>query len=109
MLRILVTTIILSFVIQVNGQQPPLRIKKKDFKKTEYGFKEAWFSVRDGNRYYAAGPGSFREAREHYLEAYKYNPVNAELNYMIGKCYLFTDNKFESIKYIKKLFSLSRM
>ncbi len=106
MLRILVTTIILSFVIQVNGQQPPLRIKKKDFKKTEYGFKEAWFSVRDGNRYYAAGPGSFREAREHYLEAYKYNPVNAELNYMIGKCYLFTDNKFESIKYIKKAFQL---
>jgi outer membrane protein OmpA-like peptidoglycan-associated protein len=106
MSRIFITTILLVFLIQLNAQQPPLRIKKKEFKKTEYGFKEAWYAVRDGNRLYNAGPGSFRDAREFYLEAYKYNPVNAELNYMIGKCYLFTDNKFESIKYIKKAYDL---
>ena len=49
---------------------------------------------------------TYREARELYLKAYEYNPDNAELNYMVGRCYLFTDNKFESIKYIKKAYDL---
>lgn len=104
MLRLTLTTLILSLFFSVNAQQAPLRIKKKDFKQAEYGFKEAWYAVRDGNRLYAAGTGSFRDAREFYMEAYNYNPTNAELNYMIGKCYLFTDNKFESIKYMKKAY-----
>jgi outer membrane protein OmpA-like peptidoglycan-associated protein len=106
MSRISLIIIILSIFVQVNAQQPPLRIKKKEFKVAEYGFKEAWYSVRDGNRLYAAGPGSYRDAREFYMEAYKYNPNNPELNYMIGKCFLFTDNKFESIKYIQKAYEL---
>lgn len=93
-------------MLPLNAQQAPLRIKKKEFKQAEYGFKEAWYAVRDGNRMYSAGPGSYRDARELYLKAYEYNPNHPELNYMIGKCYLFTDNKFESIKYIKKAFEL---
>ena len=106
MLRLFITTIILSLFIQVNAQQAPMRIKKKDFKKTEYGFKDAWYAVRDGNRLYAAGSGSYRDARELYLKAHAYNPTNPELNYMIGKCFLFTDNKFESIEYIKRAYDL---
>ncbi len=101
-----IIAIILLFSLNVFSQTPPLRIKKKEFKSAEYGFKEAWSDVRDGNRLYAAGPGSYRDAREYYLSAYEYNSENAELNYMIGKCYLFTDNKFESIKYIKKAYDL---
>ncbi len=101
-----IIAIILLFSLNVFSQTPPLKIKKKEFKSAEYGFKEAWYDVRDGNRLYAAGPGSYRDAREYYLKAYEYNPDNAELNYMIGKCFLFTDNKFESIKYIKKAFDL---
>jgi outer membrane protein OmpA-like peptidoglycan-associated protein len=84
----------------------PVKIKRKEFKKEELGFKEAWRNVRDANWLYVAGPGSYRAARDLYLAAYKYNSENPELNYMIGKCYLFTDNKFESIKYIKKAFEL---
>jgi len=47
-----------------------------------------------------------REARDWYLKAYGYNQDNAELNYMIGRCYLFSDNKYESIKYIQKAYEL---
>lgn len=105
-LHLAIIVFLAAFVLPLEAQQAPLRIKKKEFKQAEYGFKEAWYALRDGGRMYAAGPGSFRDAREFYLEAYKYNPDNPELNYMIGKCYLFTDNKFESIKYIKKAFDL---
>ncbi|QQS51659.1 MAG: OmpA family protein [Bacteroidota bacterium] len=106
MARIFLIISIISLSILSHAQQAPLRIKKSAFKVEEEGFKEAWYSFRDGNRLYAAGPGSYRDARDYYLEAWKYNPNNAELNYMIGKCYLFTDNKFESIKYIQKAFEL---
>jgi outer membrane protein OmpA-like peptidoglycan-associated protein len=84
----------------------PVKIKRKEFKKEQLGFKEAWRSLREGNWQYLSGPGSYRDARDFYIEANKYNDQNPELNYMIGKCYLFTDNKFESIKYIKKAFQL---
>ncbi|MBN1599678.1 MAG: OmpA family protein [Bacteroidales bacterium] len=94
------TTLIFS---QVN----PLKIKKKEFKKQEYGFKDAWAAVKEGNYHYTLGLGSYREARESYLKAYGYNSDNAELNYMIGRCYLFTDNKFESIKYIEKAYNIN--
>lgn len=101
-------TIVLFFtvIIPVTAQQYPLKIKKKEFKKEELGFKEAWRALREAKWLYTAGPGSIRDARDFYLDAYKYNSDNPELNYMIGKCYLFTDNKFESIKYIKKAFEL---
>ncbi|MBN1117523.1 MAG: OmpA family protein [Bacteroidales bacterium] len=91
-----------------NYKQLPVKIKRKEFKQEEYGFKEAWRAVREANWLYVAGPGSYREARDYYLDAYKYNENNPELNYMIGRCYLFTDNKFESIKYIQKAFQLKQ-
>ena len=90
----------------LHAQVNPLKIRRKEFKKQEYGFKDAWLNVKDGNYFFTLGPGSYREARECYLKAYGYNPDNAGLNYMIGRCYLFTDNKFESIKYIEKAYNL---
>ncbi|MCK5506830.1 MAG: tetratricopeptide repeat protein, partial [Thermodesulfovibrionia bacterium] len=89
------------------SQINPVKIKRKEFKKQEYGFKEAWLNVKDGDHYFSLGSGSFRLARESYLKAYGYNPDNAELIYMIGKCYLYSDNKFESIKYIQKAYELN--
>lgn len=103
---IIILLIEVSHFFSIQAQVKPLRIRRKEFKKQEYGFKDAWLNVKDGNYYFALGSGSYREARECYLKAYGYNPDNAELNYMVGRCYLFTDNKFESIKYIKKAYDL---
>jgi outer membrane protein OmpA-like peptidoglycan-associated protein/tetratricopeptide (TPR) repeat protein len=91
---------------ELSGQSNPIKIKKREFKKQEYGFIDAWHSIKDANKYYSMGLGSYRDAREKYLAAYSYNPDNAELNYMIGKCYLYSDNKLESIKYIEKAFKI---
>lgn len=103
--------IFILFILLVTGltaeaQINPLKIKKSEFKKQEYGFKEAWTSIKEGNYYYSLGLGSYRLAREEYLKAYGYNQESAELNYMIGRCYLYSDNKFESIKYIQKAYEL---
>jgi flagellar motor protein MotB len=102
---VLICTLLLVQTI-AQAQINPVKIKKKEFRKQEYGFKEAWLSVKEGNYYYTLGLGSYRLAREEYLKAYGYNQDNAELNYMIGRCYLYSDNKFESIGYIKKAYEL---
>jgi outer membrane protein OmpA-like peptidoglycan-associated protein len=104
---ILLTLCILSVQLSpADAQSNPLKIKRKEFKKQDYGFKEAWLNVKDGNYYFKRGSGSYREARDGYLKAFGYNQENAELNYMIGRCYLFSDNKYESIKYIQKAYDL---
>ncbi len=106
--RILFLTlcILSAQLFTVRAQEDPLKIKRKEFKKQEYGFKDAWMDIKDGNYYFRRGSGSYREARECYLKAYGYNQENAELNYMIGKCYLSTDNKYEAVNYIQKAYNL---
>jgi outer membrane protein OmpA-like peptidoglycan-associated protein/tetratricopeptide (TPR) repeat protein len=85
--------------------QQNLKIKKADFKtEQELGFEEAWKSIKAGDKLFKAGKGTYREAREHYLFAAQYNPDDPVLNYKIGVCYLFSDDKFESIKYLEKAF-----
>jgi hypothetical protein len=85
--------------------QQEVKIKKAEFRtEKEEGFAEAWKNIREGDKLYKAGKGTYREAREHYLFAARYNPENAELNYKIGVCYLFSDDKFESIKYLTRAF-----
>jgi outer membrane protein OmpA-like peptidoglycan-associated protein len=98
-------SILILSSFSINAQENP-KIKKSEFKIITTGFKDAWKAVRQGNKYFEEGLGTYREARKHYLKAYRYNPNNAELNYMIGVCFLFSDNKFESIKYLKKAFKI---
>ena len=100
--------------------QENVRIHRSEFKIKDDGFKEAWKSVRKGNKNYRFGTSTYRFineawfgtetyrfAREFYLKAYKYNDKNAELNYKIGVCYLYSDDKFLAIKYLKKAFELN--
>jgi outer membrane protein OmpA-like peptidoglycan-associated protein/tetratricopeptide (TPR) repeat protein len=91
--------------ISVIAQQRA-KIKKSEFKIINTGFKDAWKAIRLGNKYFDEGPGTYREARKQYLKAYRYNPNNAELNYMIGICFIYSDDKFESIKYLKKSYKI---
>ena len=98
-------TILTIVLITFNGNsQQLLKIKRGEFKIIDVGFKDAWNAVKSGNKLILDGPGTYREARKNYLKAYRYNPNNPELNYMIGISYLFTDDKFESIKYLKKAY-----
>ncbi len=101
---IIVTFCTLAITVTLCRAQQLVKIKRSEFKVVDVGFKEAWKAIKEGNILFSEGLGTYREARKNYLKAYRYNPTNAELNYMIGICYLFTDDKFESIKYLKKAY-----
>lgn len=90
---------------QKSKNQYELKIKKKEFKTAQKeGFKEAWKSVVLGESYFAEGVGTYAIARDHYLFAHQYNPDHVVLNYRIGVCYLYTDDKFEALKYLRKAY-----
>jgi flagellar motor protein MotB len=99
-----VLTLLLVLALTVSGldAQQRLKVRKSEFKIVDIGLKEAWKSIREGNKLFDQGLGTYREARKQYLKAYRYNPNNAALNYNIGLCYLFSDEKFEAIKYFNK-------
>jgi outer membrane protein OmpA-like peptidoglycan-associated protein/tetratricopeptide (TPR) repeat protein len=88
--------------------QEKVVIKKKEFRNTEQttGFKEAWKSIKEGDKYYDQGVGTINLARDHYLFANQYNSYNAELNYKIGICYLLGDEKRKAIDYLLKAYEL---
>ncbi len=93
---------------QASFAQENVRVHRKAFKIKQEGFKEAMKSIRIGNKAYRFGKATYHQARENYLKAYKYNDKNAELNYKIGICYLYSDDKFQAIKYLKKAFELNQ-
>ncbi len=108
-MKILRISVLFAFILLISlpvKTQQKAKIRKSEFKIINTGFKEAWKAVNMGNKLFEDGLGTYREARKLYLKGYRYNPNNAELSYMIGVCYLFTDEKFESIKYFKKAYKI---
>lgn len=99
--------ILAVFCSTLLSAQEVVIINKKEFKiKQKEGFKEAWKSIEEGDEYYDAGIGTFALARDHYLFADQYNPDNPELNYKIGICYLYSDDKFKALDYLLKAYEL---
>lgn len=89
--------------------QEDVKIKKKEFKTgVEIGFKEAWKAVKEGDKYFKEGKGTYDLARDLYLYSNQYNPNNAELNYKIGACYLFTDDKYVAIDFLLRAYDLDQ-
>lgn len=87
--------------------QEDVKIRKKEFKTgVDIGFKEAWKSIKEGNSLYREGKGTYGLARDHFLFAHQYNPENAALNYKIGVCYLFTEDKYRAIDYLYTAYEL---
>ena len=93
-------------VVSYTQQNP--RIKKKDFFHSEINFKQAWRAVKEGNKNYVQGLGTYNIALEKYWMAMDYNDANAALNYKLGVCYLFTGkNKEKALQHIKKAYEIN--
>ncbi|MFO7842911.1 MAG: OmpA family protein [Bacteroidales bacterium] len=109
-MKILKRILILILLIFQTGSfliaQENVKIKKKDFRidHKEVGFKEAWKNVKDGNKLFAGGFGTYHKALEHFLKAYKYNNECAKLNYKIGVCYLGTDKFYKATDFLEKAY-----
>ncbi len=107
----LIKTYILSFFIlfvagNISLAQENIKIKKSnfqiDFKET--GFKDAWKNVKEGEKLFTAGLGTFSDALVFYLKAAKYNPDCAALNYKIGVCYLASDKFYYATEFLEKAY-----
>lgn len=98
-------TSVLMLIPLVSFSQQNIKVVKSEFKtENEVDLKAAWESIKTGDKLFKAGPGTYRDARQHYLFANKYNAENPELNYKIGICYLFSDDKYEAINYLRKAY-----
>lgn len=98
------------FISQVSYSQVNIGIDKKSFKTAEKnGYKEALNSIYNGDEYFATNSiGGYTKALEEYLSANRYNSECAELNYKIGVCYLYTNEKKKSISYLDKAYKLNK-
>ena len=109
-MKIIKTTIlsllILFVLVKVSGAQENIKIKKGDFQIEikEVGFKKAWKNIKDGEKLFVAGLGTYPNALAFYLKANKYNSNCAKLNYKIGVCYLATDKFYYATEYLEKAY-----
>ena len=63
---------------------------------------EANKKIKEGDKLFAMGKGRYIDALTLYLDANKINPNNANLNYKIGICYLFTTDKQLGLEHLEK-------
>ena len=105
MRKLFLLILIASLVYSTHAQSDP-KIKRNKFFAGKEGFREAWKCVKKGNEFYKKGKGYFQDARQLYLGAYNYNPLVPELNYKLGICYLYTDDKFQAIEYLRSAWNL---
>ena len=107
-LKWLNTVIISLFLVSLLWSQEDVNISRKHFKTgIDIGFDEAWKSIKEGDKQYKAGKGTYDIARDHYLFAQQYNSENSQLNYKLGVCFLFTDHKYKAIDYLQKAYTLN--
>ncbi|MDB4835570.1 hypothetical protein OAH12_03170, partial [Cyclobacteriaceae bacterium] len=99
----------LLFTLSGYAQQQNVEFSKKNFEDKE-SLHHAVKSIHKGNElfneamlYYENEDFSrFKNALPYYSEAYELNPHNAELNYKIGVCVIYTVHNEQSLKYFKK-------
>ncbi|MCD4734855.1 MAG: hypothetical protein K8R53_02305, partial [Bacteroidales bacterium] len=110
-------TIILSFIFLfgfVNGQN--VEFKNSNFKDKKEGLKTAVSNIETADGLMEKGflelkknenhSLSFLQALDLYKKADNFNPSNAELNYKIGMCFLFTPDKKAALAYLEKSIKL---
>lgn len=90
------------------AQAQNVEFEKKNFPKNRDGLKIAKEQLALGVERYSRGSQQDKiMALPYLLSANGFNPNNAELNIMIGDCYLRSTEKDQAIKYLEKAVSLT--
>ncbi len=99
--NILLLLINLFFILNISAQN--IEFTKDAFPGNKKGLKKALKEIKKGDEYFYHNiRGLDLIALQYYLNAYKFNPNNALLNYKIGSCYINTHFKFKSLPYFLK-------
>lgn len=112
MKKIITTIIFLLAIGTFSFAQENVEFKGSNFKDNKDEYKEAMDQMDLGDEEFEKGfqaifssqdpTDFFRKAMVHYKVPQELNPNNANLNYKIGVCKIYTADKQNSIPYIKK-------
>lgn len=99
--------VLIFFSILVNSAfAQNIEFTKDNFKDNKDKLKEAKSNIDKGDKFYEQGTVYYKQALEPYLMANNFNPENALLNFKIGNCYLYSNNKLKSIPFLEKALKL---
>ena len=97
------------FISNIYAQD--VAFKAGNFKDKKDAFKSALAHFEKGDDFLELGnesiytvksPGNnFKAAIQEYEYAFKFNPNSAELNFKMGNAYLYTNEKYKALKYLK--------
>lgn len=97
------------------GQDVPFKAgnfkdKKDEFKTALAHFEKGQELIEQGNEiiYAVQNPGNtFKSAIIELKKAHKFNPNSAEVNFMLGNAYLYTNEKYKALAYLEKAIKLN--
>jgi outer membrane protein OmpA-like peptidoglycan-associated protein len=99
---------VLIFFISITASAQDVPFDKAFFPDDKDGLKAAKDHIKSGDKIFEGGNNYyFNLAIPHYKAAYDFNPNNAEVNYKLGVCYLYSPVKSQSLKHIQKSFELN--
>lgn len=92
---------LLLLVVNTFGQDKDIPFDKRLFEDRKEEFDVAVKEIRDGDlHFYDGGTSDLAIALSHFLKAQDFNPYSSILNYKIGVCYLYSNQKFRSLDYL---------
>jgi outer membrane protein OmpA-like peptidoglycan-associated protein len=104
-MKIAFTLVVLVIGSAVFGQN--VLFEKDNFPNDKEGYKNAVKNIKEGDRIFEDDRRAyFNLAIPYYLSAQEFNPDNADLNYKLGVCYLFSSQKRKSLPYLTKSYEL---
>lgn len=93
---------LLILAVQTQGQDKDVPFDKRLFEDRKAEFDAAIKEIEEGDFYFYDGAASdLTISLEHYLKAQAFNPYSSMLNYKIGVCYLYSNQKFRSLSYLE--------
>lgn len=110
---LLTSILLLSNLVQ--AQDVPFKAsnfkeKKEEFKTALVHFEKASELIEEGNEYIynVQNPdNTFKAAILELDKAYKFNSKSAEVNFMLGNAYLYTNEKYKALAYLEKAIELN--
>ncbi|MGZ2370314.1 hypothetical protein ACXR6G_11040 [Ancylomarina sp. YFZ004] len=100
--NIIVLLIFTLFCFSEASGQNVLPVKKNDFVNNSAESVIAYSKIKEALALYQTVPNYADKCIALFMEAYKYNNTNPELNYNIGICRLQSDSKEKALDYLKK-------
>jgi outer membrane protein OmpA-like peptidoglycan-associated protein/tetratricopeptide (TPR) repeat protein len=98
----LLVVIAVLVVFNSIGQDKDIPFDKRLFEDRKEEFDKAVQEIKEGDFYFYDGASSdLSLALSHYLKAQEFNPYSSMLNFKVGVCYLYSNQKFRSLQYLE--------